>query len=111
MRLGAQTGQTLTEEDAKAIGLDVPEVQAAAPSLRTGAQVVAGNSNWNTQVLGATPEFFEVREWALAEGRGFEAAELAGSGKVAIDRADHRRTSSSAVPTRSTRRSASRRCR
>ncbi len=84
VRLGAQTGQTLTEEDAKAIATDVPEVQSSAPSLRTGAQVVAGNSNWNTQVLGATPEFFDVREWPLAEGRGFEAAELAGSGKVAI---------------------------
>ena len=84
VRLGAQTGQTLTEEDARAIGLDVPEVQAAAPSLRTGAQVVAGNSNWNTQVLGATPELFEVREWPIVEGRGFEAAELAGSGKVAV---------------------------
>jgi putative ABC transport system permease protein len=84
VRLGAQTGQTLTEEDAKAIGLDVPEVKSAAPSLRAGAQVVAGNSNWNTSVFGTTPEYFEVREWPLAEGRGFEAAELSGSGKVAI---------------------------
>jgi ABC-type antimicrobial peptide transport system permease subunit len=84
VRLGAQTGQTLTEEDAKAIGVDVPEVHSAAPSLRTGAQVVAGNSNWNTSVFGTTPEYFEVREWPLAEGRGFEAAELSGSGKVAI---------------------------
>jgi ABC-type antimicrobial peptide transport system permease subunit len=84
VRLGAQTGQTLTEEDAKAIALDVPEVQAAAPTLRTSAQVVAGNSNWNSSVFGTTPEYFEVREWPLAEGRGFEAAELAGSGKVAI---------------------------
>jgi putative ABC transport system permease protein len=84
VRLGAQTGQTLTEEDAKAIALDVPEVQSAAPTLRTSAQVVAGNSNWNSSVFGTTPEYFEVREWPLAAGRGFEAAELAGSGKVAI---------------------------
>jgi putative ABC transport system permease protein len=46
--------------------------------------VVAGNSNWNSSVFGTTPEYFEVREWPLAAGRGFEAAELAGSGKVAI---------------------------
>ena len=84
VRLGAQTGQTLTEEDAKAIGLDVPEVQAAAPSLRTSAQVVAANNNWNTSVFGTTPEYFEVRDWPLAEGRSFEAAEMSGSGKVAI---------------------------
>jgi putative ABC transport system permease protein len=84
VRLGAQTGQTLTEEDARAIGVDVPEVQAAAPSLRTGVQVVAGNTNWSTSVFGTWPEYFEVRDWPLAEGRVFEAGEVAGSGKVAI---------------------------
>mgnify|MGYP002134882103 CR=1 FL=1 len=38
VRLGAQTGQGLTEEDALAIGREVPEVQAAAPTLRTRLQ-------------------------------------------------------------------------
>ena len=84
VRLGAQTGQSLTEEDARAIGLEVPEVQAAAPSLRTGAQVIAGNTNWSTSVFGTWPEYFEVRDWPLAEGRVFESSEVAGSGKVVI---------------------------
>ncbi|MDP2368873.1 ABC transporter permease, partial [Rhodoferax sp.] len=47
VRLGAQTGQGLTEDDAVAIARDVPEVQVAAPTLRTGAQVVVGNTNWS----------------------------------------------------------------
>jgi putative ABC transport system permease protein len=84
VRLGAQTGQTLTEEDALAIAKDVPEVQVAAPSLRTGVQVVAGNSNWSTTLYGTTPDYLEARDWSLAEGRSFEASELSGSGKVAI---------------------------
>jgi len=84
VRLGAQTGQTLTEEDARAIAADVPEVQAAAPSLRTGAQVVAANANWSTSVMGTTPEYLEVRDWPLAAGRSFEEAEQAGSGKVVV---------------------------
>jgi ABC-type antimicrobial peptide transport system permease subunit len=84
VRLGAQTGQTLTEEDARAIAADVPEVQAAAPSLRTGAQVVAANANWSTSVMGTTPEYLEVRDWPLASGRSFEEAEQAGSGKVVV---------------------------
>ena len=83
-RLGAQTGQALTEEDALAIALDVPEVQVAAPTLRTGAQVVAGNANWSTSVFGATNDYLEAREWPLVSGRLFEAAEIAGSAKVAI---------------------------
>ncbi len=84
VRLGAQTGQSLTEFDAAAIALEVPEVQAAAPSLRTGAQVVAGNVNWAAPVFGTTPDYFEVRDWPLAAGRNIEEAEVAGAGKVAI---------------------------
>jgi putative ABC transport system permease protein len=84
VRLGAQTGQGLTEEDALAIAREVPEVQVAAPSSRTGAQVVAGNTNWSTSILGGTNDYLEAREWPLAEGRGFDAAELQGSAKVAI---------------------------
>jgi putative ABC transport system permease protein len=84
VRLGAQSGQALTEEDAQAIAAEIPEVQVAAPSLRTGAQVVAGNTNWNASVFGTTNDYFEAREWPLAAGRLFEGAELQGSAKVAL---------------------------
>jgi ABC-type antimicrobial peptide transport system permease subunit len=84
VRLGAQTGQTLTEEDARAIATEVPEVQAVAPSLRTGAQVVAANANWSTSVMGTTPDYHEVREWPVADGRSFDEAEMAGAAKVAV---------------------------
>ena len=84
VRLGAQTGQGLTEEDAMAIAREVPEVQVAAPSSRTGAQVVAGNTNWSTSIFGTTNDYLEAREWPLADGRGFDAADVQGSAKVAI---------------------------
>ena len=84
VRLGAQTGQALTEEDAQAIALEIPEVQVAAPSLRTGAQVVVGNTNWSTSVFGTTNDYLEAREWPLAAGRLFDGAEVQGSAKVAI---------------------------
>jgi putative ABC transport system permease protein len=84
VRLGAQTGQALSEEDALAIAKDVPEVQVAAPSMRTGAQVVLGNSNWSTSIFGTTNDYMEARDWALQSGRLFEAAEIQGSAKVAI---------------------------
>ncbi len=83
-RLGAQSGQALTEEDALAIALEVPEVQVAAPVSRTGAQVVAGNANWSTSIFGTTSDYLEARDWTLESGRLFEPAELAGSAKVAI---------------------------
>jgi len=84
VRLGAQTGQGLTEEDALAIAREVPEVQVAAPSSRTGAQVVAGNTNWSTSIFGSTNDYLEAREWPLSDGRSFDAADVQGSAKVAI---------------------------
>ncbi len=84
VRLGAQTGQALTEEDAIAIAREVPQVQVAAPTSRTAAQVVVGNTNWSTSVFGTTNDYLEARDWPLASGRGFEAAEVAGSAKVAL---------------------------
>ncbi|TNF61568.1 MAG: FtsX-like permease family protein [Burkholderiales bacterium] len=83
-RLGAQSGQGLTEEDALAIALEVPQVQVAAPSSRTGVQVVAGNTNWSTSLFGTTNDYLEARDWPLAGGRAFEASEIQGSAKVAL---------------------------
>jgi putative ABC transport system permease protein len=84
VRLGAQTGQGLTEEDVAAIAREIPEVQVAAPSMRTGAQVVAGNTNWSTSIFGTTNDYMEARDWRLAAGRLFEPAEVQGSAKVAF---------------------------
>ncbi len=84
VRLGAGANQNLTEDDAVAIAREIAEVQAAAPSVRSSAQLIAGGSNWSTQIYGVTPDYFEVREWPLASGRMFEANELSGSAKVVI---------------------------
>jgi putative ABC transport system permease protein len=84
VRLGSGAAQTLTEEDAQAIALEVPGVLAAAPLLRGAGQVVAGNTNWATQYFGTTNDYLVARDWPLAAGRGFEPAEITGSGKVAL---------------------------
>ncbi len=84
VRLGAQTGQTLTEEDARAIAVEVPEVQAAAASLRSSTQVVAGNANWSTTVMGTSADYLEVRDWPVESGRNLDDADLAGSAKVVL---------------------------
>jgi len=83
VRLGAQTRQRLTEEDAQAIAYEIPEVQVAAPTSRTSGQLVFGNTNWGTSIIGVNNDYLEAREWPLASGRQFDSAELAGSAKVA----------------------------
>ena len=36
---------------------------------------MAQNANWNTTIFGTTNDYLEAREWPLAAGRLFEAAE------------------------------------
>ncbi|MGB6053618.1 MAG: ABC transporter permease [Burkholderiaceae bacterium] len=84
VRLGAGANQNLTEDDAVAIANEVPEVQVAAPSSRSSGQLIAGSSNWATQIYGITPDYLEARDWPLAAGRIFEPAEMAGSAKVVV---------------------------
>jgi putative ABC transport system permease protein len=83
VRLGFGSGSTLTEDDVAAINREIPEA-LAAPALRGAAQVIWGNTNWSTAILGVTPEYLDVRQWPLAAGRGFEPAEMAAAAKVCL---------------------------
>ena len=83
VRLGFGSNPTLSEEDVLAINREIPEA-LAAPALRGSAQVIWGNTNWSTQIYGVTPEYLDVRQWALAAGRSFEPAEMAGGAKVCL---------------------------
>ncbi len=84
VRMGAGSRNTLTEEDGYAIQRDVPAVQASAPTLRGTGQVVGGSGNWSTVLYGVTLEYFEARNWVIAQGKNFEVADVAGSAKVAL---------------------------
>ena len=84
VRGGTGTAQTLVEEDAWAVMREIAEVQVAAPTQRGSGQIVWGNANWLASIIGATPEYFEARDWGLLSGRLFEAGEMSGAGKVAI---------------------------
>ena len=84
-RGAAGSTHTVSEDDAYAIARELPEyIAGAAPALRGSGQVVAGNSNWSTSFYGVTPDYFEVREWSIADGRFFDQAEINGAAKVAI---------------------------
>ncbi len=84
VRLGQGTQLTITEDDAWAIGREVPGVQAAAPSMRGTGQVVYGNLNWSTIVQGVTPDFLEAREWGVVAGKPFTKEDVDGATKVAL---------------------------
>jgi putative ABC transport system permease protein len=80
--LGA--GARLTEEDGRAIMRDAVSVTAVAPALRSRAQVVAGEKNLSTQVIGTTRSFFPVRSWRVVRGSEWDEHDEATKSKVCI---------------------------
>ena len=84
VRMGSGSQLTITEDDAWAIQREVAGVHAAAPAMRGGGQVVWGNLNWSTTIQGATPEFFEARDWPVVVGQPFGQEAVDGATKVAL---------------------------
>jgi len=84
IRMGSGTVPTLTTEDAKAILSEIPSVRYVAPTLSGVAQVVYGNQNWSTSIMGTMPEMLDIREWAVASGRSFTQQDVDGTGKVCL---------------------------
>ncbi|MEI7704360.1 MAG: ABC transporter permease [Deltaproteobacteria bacterium] len=75
---------TLTWDDLVAIQTEIPTVRAAAPQLRTNAQVMSEEQNWGTQVFGTTPEYFQIRTWPIAQGVLLTQGDVDGGSKVAV---------------------------
>ncbi len=84
VRLGAGASSTLTDEDAAAILKEVEDATAAAPVIVTRAQAVYAGTNWSTQITATDLDFFNAREWEVAEGRLFEPEELRKGEIVAV---------------------------
>ncbi len=80
---GAGTGASLRIDDAEVIAA-IDDVVAAAPSTSIPAQVVAGPSNWATQVTGSVPSYFRVNEWGVEDGRLFTDREDRQGARVAV---------------------------
>jgi putative ABC transport system permease protein len=81
LRSGSGGTPTLTYDDAKAVKAECPSVAAVAPMVRGSAQVVFGNQNWSTIVMGVTPEMLTVRDWPLAAGRNISQSDVDGATK------------------------------
>jgi putative ABC transport system permease protein len=80
--LGA--GARLTEEDGKAIVREAVSVSAAAPALRSRAQIIAGEKNWSAQVIGSNRSFFPVRSWKVVRGNEWDEHDEATKAKVCV---------------------------
>ena len=77
-------GLGLKVEDALAIGREIPGAIGVSPEIRSFSQVAAGNQNWYTQLLGESPEYFDMRQWPLTSGVAFTDQEVRAAAKVVI---------------------------
>jgi putative ABC transport system permease protein len=85
---GARTGsggvQTLADSDAKAVMEEIPVVSHASPVVRGTQQVIAAEQNWSTSIQGVAPEFQQIRNWQVVDGRFISQADVDSTAKVAL---------------------------
>ena len=84
VRAGFGNVTTLLDSDAKAMARELPSVAFVSPVLRRQDQVVAGNLNWGTLAQGVAPEFQQIRDWQVAEGRFLHEGDMDSAAKVAV---------------------------
>lgn len=82
--MGFGSAGTLTKEDMLAIQREVVGLNAISPEVRANAQVVAGNQNLSTSILGVSSEYPEIRSWQFANGGPFTEQDVRSAAKVAI---------------------------
>jgi putative ABC transport system permease protein len=84
VRLGAGAVPTLTDEDAAAIGREVPSVQVTSSLVSGKIQIVAEAANWATNIYTVDVGYLEVRDWGVESGRSSEPDEAKAGAQVAL---------------------------
>ena len=84
IRLGGGATKTLVYDDMKAIEQQVPTVAEAAPVSGSSVQVVADNQNWSTRITGTEPQYFDIRNWAFAQGGNFTQDDVNRASNVVV---------------------------
>jgi putative ABC transport system permease protein len=84
IRLGGGATKTLVNDDMKAILQQVPTVSMVAPGAGSSAQVVFDNQNWSTRITGTEPQYFDIRNWAFAQGGNFTQDDVTRSTNVVV---------------------------
>ncbi len=78
------TSNTLTAEDAESIARDCPSVAAVTPIVRNSGQVIFGNSNWSTSVMGVNEHYLGIASREIVQGRYFTHTEIRSGTKVCV---------------------------
>ncbi|MDD5138267.1 MAG: ABC transporter permease [Candidatus Omnitrophica bacterium] len=80
----AGTTTRFTFQDVEAISKLTDSVKRVSPSVKSRAQIVYANKNWNTQVEGVAVDYAELRSCVPTIGRFFTQEEVKMRNKVAL---------------------------
>jgi len=83
-RGGWGSRSTLTADDAVAITREVENVVAVSCEVRDRNQVLANGRNWNTQMMGESPDYLSIRAWGLSAGAMFTESDVRSAAKVCV---------------------------
>lgn len=84
VRGGFGTAPTLRVKDAEAIARECPAVSEVTYSIVRNMQIVAGRTNWGTNVQGTTPEYRLVRNWPVQYGDFINANHLKSAASIVV---------------------------
>ncbi len=75
--------QSLVMSDTTALS-KLPHVINVSPALFVKGQVVRGNQNWTTSMEGVYPNYQQIQNWQISQGRWYSTSEESSSAPVAI---------------------------
>src|SRR5215471_862043 len=84
IRTGWGGAGTLKIEDAEAIRRELPGVIAVSEEVVSTTQVAAGNQNWFTRIYGESADYFDIRQWPLADGAPFTDQDVRSGNKICV---------------------------
>jgi putative ABC transport system permease protein len=84
IHFGSGSMITLMPEDVTALQENSRYIAAVLPEFSRNAQAQFGNKNWNTSIVGTIPEYGEVRNVKVTEGRYFRQDEVDNTERVAL---------------------------
>lgn len=80
----AGTYQSLDERDLKRLKAEVTSCDVITPEIRGNQQVIYGNKNWNTTIVGTGPEYLRIRNYTLDDGEDFTEQDVNSYARVAV---------------------------
>src|SRR6202035_102316 len=84
VRTGTHGTKSLTLADALAIKNQIPLIKSVSPDVDASTQVIYGNQNWFTSYRGVSPEYFDIKRWAVDQGAVFSQDDVESAADVCV---------------------------